>query len=708
MNNEDDDDDRSLFSILEDSIEAVDQDGFDIVHPNEAEDAAANLHPPFGVAQVAPILAPLPAAPHRQVRFAAAMAHRFDRLAVPQVPQGIAHLPVAVPQAPVVAAPPVQIAPIAAAPPAQAAPPGQIAPVAAVQAAGAPPHIGGPPQVVNVIGGPPQGVGVNPHYAGYPQAAGAQPNIGARPARGYFPQQYQPTQRYTHGPQGGNYRRFNSRINHTIGDSDPASSSGAHLYNAFTTSPFDIKTSMTPSNHVTFVAGIKLKMQQYGIKIVDIPTSGTGNIPFLPNFNMGNNHPSMDLTNYVNLLDNRSQRPSMEDVCAYASWIHNDTNGKRLARSPTDMIQRAVDPFANNNYGVVAEHKIKLRREDYALYALLANSTPADEVDRFSLYESKYRYHIEGSPNDFHYSGLTLLALMLHDASPTELLDSATLRDQLAAINMANSDNNLKSYKARIDTKVKEIEAIERTLYDKRGLEKKYFDDVGTWRQREFVHEFLNQKSAWRNGRSLLDVHEALVKVYNDLVHKNEWTDIPLDPAKQIALLTTQVNQLKQDNTALKSGIKTDAETPAKGAPSWQTTNDGPTTIHRTKKAIGGGDLLLHWCSQCGPGRMSGNPIGMYMEPFNGKPHNHAEWLEAKIARSEGNGKRKSYDGPKGPTSVADKVSSPTSFGKKARLRIGNRVVQSLTTNVSLSLDEAEKLVNEAFNSPDSPTHLKE
>ena len=68
MNNEDDDDDRSLFSILEDSIEAVDQDGFDIVHPNEAEDAAANLHPPFGVAQVAPILAPLPG--HHIARFA--------------------------------------------------------------------------------------------------------------------------------------------------------------------------------------------------------------------------------------------------------------------------------------------------------------------------------------------------------------------------------------------------------------------------------------------------------------------------------------------------------------------------------------------------------------------------------------------------------------------------------------------------------------
>ena len=157
MNNEDDvsDNNRSIFSNVDVPIDEVDQDGFEIIHPNEAEDAAANLHPPpIGVDQVAPILAPLPAAPRRQVRFAAAMAHRFDRLAVPQVPQGIAHLPVAVPQAPVVAAPPVQIAPIAAAPPAQAAPPGQIAPVAAVQAAGAPPHIGGPPQVVNVIDTP--------------------------------------------------------------------------------------------------------------------------------------------------------------------------------------------------------------------------------------------------------------------------------------------------------------------------------------------------------------------------------------------------------------------------------------------------------------------------------------------------------------------------------------------------------------------------
>ena len=76
-----------------------------------------------------------------------------------------------------------------------------------------------------------------------------------------------------------------------------------------------------------------------------------------------------------------------------------------------------------------------------------------------------------------------------------------------SAITLANSDNNLKSFKARIDTKVKEIEAIERTPYNKRGLEKKYFDEVGKWQQHEFIHEFLTQKSAWRSGRSLLDVH---------------------------------------------------------------------------------------------------------------------------------------------------------------------------------------------------------
>ena len=94
------------------------------------------------------------------------------------------------------------------------------------------------------------------------------------------------------------------------------------------------------------------------------------------------------------------------------------------------------------------------------------------------------------------------------------------------------------------------------------------------------------------------------------------------------------------------------------------------------------------------------------MEPFNGKPHNHAEWLEAKIARSENNAKRKSLDSTKGPPSVlvADKPpSSPVS--KKQRLRIRDRFVQSLTTRVSLSIDEAEKMADEAVN---SPTHLKE
>jgi hypothetical protein len=336
-------------------------------------------------------------------------------------------------------------------------------------------------------------------------------------------------------------------------------------------------------------------MQQYSIKVVDIPTSGTGDIPYLPNFTMGLNHPSMDLHDYENLLDNRTRRPSMDDIRAYASWFHDDNNGKRLVRAPNNMIQRDVDPFVQNNYGNVAEHKIKLRREDYAIYSLIASSLPADEVDRFSLYESMFKFRVDGTPNDFHYSGLILLGLIVHDASPTEQLDSTTLRDQLAAITLENSDNNLKSFKAKIDTKVKEIEAIERTPYDKRGLEKKYFDEVGLWPQREFNHEYLTQKSLWRAGRSLPDVHESLVKVYNDLVHKNKWTDFPVDPAKQIALLTTQVNQLKQDNTTLQSNIKKDTDNSSKGAPSWQCTKQGATTTHPTKKAIGGGELTLHW-----------------------------------------------------------------------------------------------------------------
>jgi hypothetical protein len=86
------------------------------------------------------------------------------------------------------------------------------------------------------------------------------------------------------------------------------------------------------------------------------------------------------------------------------------------------------------------------------------------------------------------------------------------------------------------------------------------------------------------------------------------------------------------------------------------------------------------------------------MEPFNGKPHNHVDWLEAKIARSElSKSKRKTPGEAKAP-------SSPANADPK-RLRIRERMIQSLTTNVSLSLDEAEKIANAALH---SPTHLKE
>ena len=87
------------------------------------------------------------------------------------------------------------------------------------------------------------------------------------------------------------------------------------------------------------------------------------------------------------------------------------------------MIQRYVDPYTQDNYGRVSEHKIHLRREDAAAFALLTNIFTVDEMERLSLYESKYKFAIEGSPNNCHYSGLTLLGISIHDASPSEQLD---------------------------------------------------------------------------------------------------------------------------------------------------------------------------------------------------------------------------------------------------------------------------------------------
>ena len=108
MNNEDQDfydsDDESLFSVVN-NPNANDHEGFDLAHPNEAEDAAVNLPPPpVGVAQAAPVIVPPPVELRRQVRFAA--AHRFDQPAVPQF-----QLPVVIPQVPVAIAPPIQVAP---------------------------------------------------------------------------------------------------------------------------------------------------------------------------------------------------------------------------------------------------------------------------------------------------------------------------------------------------------------------------------------------------------------------------------------------------------------------------------------------------------------------------------------------------------------------------------------------------------------------
>ena len=232
--------------------------------------------------------------------------------------------------------------------------------------------------------------------------------------------------------------------------------------------------------------------------------------------------------------------------------------------------------------------------------------------------------------------------------------------------------------------------------------------------QAEWRHEFLNQRGAYRRGRSLLDCHTALVKVYNELVHNKTWTNLPLDPHKQIAMLTTEVQQLKQDNNRLKSGVTPTNIASDKGISPWQRTYTTPTVIHPTKTAANGRKLELTWCPKCGPGCTAGNPSGLYMEPFNGKPHNHDEWLEAKIAKSKNrfnvNKRKVSGDVVKKSdivTATIDKSFTPHNSAKKQRLKIRENLIKSLTTNVSLSVDEAEKIADES-GAVASPAHLKE
>jgi hypothetical protein len=151
-----------------------------------------------------------------------------------------------------------------------------------------------------------------------------------------------------------------------------------------------------------------------------------------------------------------------------------------------------------------------------------------------------------------------------------------------------------------------------------------------------------------------------------------------------------------------------------KGISPWQRTYTTPTVIHPTKTAANGRKLELTWCPKCGPGRTAGNPSGLYMEPFNGKPHNHDEWLEAKIAKSRNrfnvNKRKVSGDVVKKSdivTATIDKSFTPHNSAKKQRLKIRENLIKSLTTNVSLSVDEAEKIADES-GAVASPAHLKE
>jgi hypothetical protein len=579
---------------------------------------------------------------------------------------------------------------------------GQAAAVQANPLPAVPPVVNPQAQVVQ-FAGVPQVPGVQPHVGG------PAPNFAAQPGNVPPPPQVagnHPPTPIHHGPS--------PIITMNIGNTNPSTSSGAQLVTRFLTSPFEQRLTISPLNHPIIMAALKHRLQQFGVTLTRIPLQGTGQIPYLPNFSIGHLHPDMDLSGYVDILDSTSERPSLDQIMAYASWFNNDNTGLLSVRSSNDMIQRYVNPYTKDNYGRVSAYKIERRREDAAVFALIDNILTVQEMDRMALFESKYKFTIEGSPNNFHHSGLVLLGIIFDDASPPEQLDSEILRNEFNALTFESCGYNIKTFKAKLDIKAKQIEAIERTLFDQTHYGHRYFDELGKYPQAEWRHEFLNQRGAYRSGRSLLDCHTALVKVYNELVHNKTWTNLPLDPHKQIAMLTTEVQQLKQDNNRLKSGVTPTNIASDKGISPWQRTYTTPTVIHPTKTAANGRKLELTWCPKCGPGRTAGNPSGLYMEPFNGKPHNHDEWLEAKIAKSRNrfnvNKRKVSGDVVKKSdivTATIDKSFTPHNSAKKQRLKIRENLIKSLTTNVSLSVDEAEKIADES-GAVASPAHLKE
>jgi hypothetical protein len=197
--------------------------------------------------------------------------------------------------------------------------------------------------------------------------------------------------------------------------------------------------------------------------------------------------------------------------------------------------------MSTGNCGLVAQRKVKLRREDNMFFEILQNIISPNNMRGFYNSRDKFTYEIEGYPGKSQRSGLLLWVLIREKIFPLTKICTKDLETDLKDLTFEACNLNVDNLIIKIDDLIKRIEAKKRTPFDKDKYMAKIFDVLGTYQQEDLVFELRIQKSAYNNGKtSSAEAVEALKTCHKNAVAAKTWGNIDFTK-NNTTLLTTKI-----------------------------------------------------------------------------------------------------------------------------------------------------------------------
>ena len=409
--------------------------------------------------------------------------------------------------------------------------------------------------------------------------------------------------------------------------------------------PLEARTTYTliPQNKGKIISALAEIAGTAGLSVARVPTSGDAPPPDDPIEIAGAPRVATGLSGFRDVLNPHEKKVDRKDLTKYSFWIHGAVDAIRVvpARDYGDqLVSMAVDPDAEGNGGLVALHKLKLRRQCGFLHDVIKIVVDPEDWTLISVESCEYTFAREEDPEGpVERCGLLTMCLLLDLIQPVVKVNTARLNEQLKNLSLESCEWKVSTYLKEAKDLKKQIEAERSNKYDDDEYMTLVFAQLKTHNQQDFQSDVRAARRDWENGKATVaQVEATILESFNRLWDLKEWANVEPSQSQIVALATgiaknmlaksLEQNKYKGGRGGKKGGKggkKPDPPKKATGqptmtkrslAPNWQIKWAGHHIRHPDT------NILMVWC----PHHKSKDGVvdGMYMPA----PHNHDEWLE--------------------------------------------------------------------------------